>query len=205
MIPSPQEQTPSLGSLSLYQIEDDLMQLLALAEDPELDPEAKGAIDHEISKYFLAQVRKVDGIAGAVRKCRSAATEVRAEILRLQAIQDAWEARERRIKENAMYAMKTHGVKVLETAKNKLRIQGNGGLQPLDVFSEVEVPDEHKNVTLKFSAADYRKLWPHIVNMALSPIEKTVEVDGTRLRAALKLAPVNGARLLERSEHLRVE
>lgn len=202
-----------LGNLALYQIQDDLMQLLGLAEEPDLDPESKAAIDQQISAYFMAQVRKVDGIAVAVRACRSAAAEVRAERARLDAILEAWEARERRIKDNAMYAMQAHGVRVLETPKNKLRIQGNGGVEPLFVDEKREV-DEFHDITVTLTICQWCDLVKAGLAAEVLTESQAVEFErrfpsfpsNERIRGALTRGnKVPGAQLLTRGQHLRVE
>lgn len=203
----------AISALPLYKIESDLMELLALAEEPDLEPEAKEAIDKQIAEYFGAEVSKTDRVAGAIRRCQSALAEVKGEIARLEGIADAWVSREKRIKDNALRAMQDHGVRVLETPTSKLLIQGNGGLHPLYVDPEREV-DEFHEITVTLSLP----VWCDMVKAAIeaqviteryaSELEKKHPSfpNNELIRQTLNRGLlVPGARLLPRGEHLRVK
>lgn len=202
-----------LAKLSLYQIEDNLMELLALSEEKDLEPEAAVAIELQVASYFLAEVRKVDRIVAAIRKCQSAAEECRKESARLASVAVAWEMREKRIKDNSKYAMQTHGVRVIETPQHKLRICGNGGLKPLFVDSQRDV-DEFHDIAVTMNLPQ----WCDMVKAAVQAgvlTEKEASVmehrfpsfpNNDRIREALTRGEtVPGAKLLDRGEHLRCE
>lgn len=203
----------TLATLPLYKIESELLELLALAEEHDLDPEAKEAVEKQISDYFSAEVRKVDGIAGAIHRCDSALAEIGEEIRRLRKIEDAWEARMDRIKACTLRAMQDHGIRVLETATNKLTVCGNGGKQPLYVDPERE-SDEYCDVTVTLPLT----VWCEMVKAAVQSQVITEGYAGA-LNSGTVVAPNNelirqalsrgqavpGASLLPRGEHLRVK
>lgn len=192
--------------LPLYAIESELMELLALAEEPDLEPEAKEAIDQQIQAYVAAQIRKVDGIAATIRRCKSNAAIAREEAARITAMADAWEAREKRIKENALWAMQAHNVRLLETPTNKLRVQGHGGLEPLEIENENALPTSVFTATVRMPWPKWMELLNSLKEHNISfPFSASGELDNTALREALKRGPVAGARLLPRGSHLRVE
>ena len=185
--------------LPLFQIEVELLELLTLAEDSTLTPQELSVIDTQISVYMSAEVRKVDGIAGTIRHCLRAAEEC----ARIAAMGSMWEARAKRIKDSAMRAMQAHGVKTLETPTNKLTVCGNGGLQPLEVYDETQVPDTYKTVTVTMSVAE----WESVRDVLTEEYKAGLyEVSGQSVRKELDAnRPVPGTRLLERGSHLRVK
>lgn len=154
---SPPAELPAYGSL--YRILDELMELQALAEEPDLADDEREAIAKRIGEYLSAQVvgRKADGIAATVRECNARATVAAEEAKRLVKHAEEWMARADRIKASTLRAMQEHGIKVIETAENRLRIQGNGGVQPLDVFAAQEVPVELRRYAFSMTGAEY--LW----------------------------------------------
>ena len=182
--------------LGLWQIEAELAGLLDLreqaVEDGEL-PETLAAIDSEIASYHSREVRKVNGTCAAIRGYLDAAGESKKEADRLYDRAKRLEARADLIKANALKAMQAHGVRSLETPTNRLRIQKNGGLEPLDI------PEWPRD-----SSGDF-KLLPAGYILPGIPLKTFVAPDTTALRQQLKLGPVPSARLLQRGEHLRCE
>ena len=187
---------------SLYRILDELMELQALAEEPDLTDEEREAIAKHIGEYLSAQVvgRKADGIAATVRECNARATIAAEEAKRLVKHAEEWMARADRIKASTLRAMQEHGVKVIETAGNRLRIQGNGGLQPLDVFAAQEVPVELRRVSLTMGGDEHVKFFALVAKSGLSQEDKIRllrvleaahwEPDGSAIRDALRGARV---------------
>jgi hypothetical protein len=77
-----------------------------------------------------------------------------------------------------------------------LRVQGNGGLQPLIVDPGV-LPDEYVDVTIRVSLADYKAKKMEVKILDSQPADR-------RIRGALADGPVPGAYLGERGQHLRL-
>lgn len=134
----------SLGSLSLYTIQTELSELLNEREEAEEagDPDAVEAIDVQLGLYFKAEIKKIDGVVHAIRTYQDAAAQAKAEADRLAQRAKRFQDRADQIKARALQAMQDHRVKRLETPTNTLRVQGNGGLQPLDVLEVVFLPQE---------------------------------------------------------------
>ena len=193
----PTPAAPQIGSL--YQILDELVELAALADDPELADDERVAIAEQIAKYVSAEIagRKVDGIAATLRECKARAEIAAEESKRLAKRSESWLARMERIKASTLRAMQAHGVPKIETPTNRLRIQGNGGLQELLLFAPSEVPVELRRVTVKLGGEDHVKLFDLIARSAglrrdekvrlLKLLEAAFsEPDGERIREALK-------------------
>lgn len=192
----PTDLTPAIPrAVSLYHVESELIELMAMADNEDLTPEERVAVEAQIAEYITAEVRKVDGVAAAVRICQRNAAIAKEEAERIAKHAAAWEAREKRIKESALRAMVENGVTQLQTATNRLRVQGNGGLEPLEIG---DVGDEYKRVNVTMSLGRW-------MVMGQPGVRNETSCDSGLIREALKRGPVEGAQLLPRGKHLRVE
>jgi Gp157 protein len=204
-----------MSNLSLYQIETELQELLDLRENVvaagEL-PETVAAIDSRIQEYIHREVKKVDGICAMLRAFQDAAARARNEAERIFARVKAFEAQEARLRAATLAAMRAHGVTKLETPENTLRIQGNGGLEPIELEYAGQtleyagqIPSEFVDVEVWMPQAVWDKLcedgepqnwrivW-HVVKQrireALKQRVKCPECDGDgKSRSALSGAP----------------
>lgn len=194
--------------LSFDAIETQLAELLELRETAEAEgelPETLAVIDKQISEYMAREIKKVDGICHAVRTYEMAAEHDRKESERLTARAKAFEARVERIKETAKAAMLAHGVRVIETPEHTLRVQGNGGLQPLQVLDQTLLAEHFRTATVTMSLRLLRSICKDLSEVECREIYKTeTSVDSEALRIELKRGPIVGARLLERGTHLRI-
>lgn len=121
-------------TLSLYQIEVQLQQLIEARDEAEAegDSQAVAVIDQEIAAYASREVRKVDSIANYIRHCEAQAELASAEAARLKEAAGRWAARAERLEQATLAAMQAHGVRVLESATNRLTVAKNGGVEPLE-------------------------------------------------------------------------
>lgn len=227
-----------LPPLRLREIIPDFLALIQAREEAVEDgapPDELKAIDAEINRYAVAQGKKIDGIASLYHAEDDAEIACDREIARITAARDRHRARKERIKAASLYAMQTNGVTKIETPLNRLRIQRNGGLAPLEV-NEDTLPREYKVVRVAMRASDWDSIYPrHNAPPVLAAI---AEPDNARIREALGcripcpecagervyLGPVvdgpicprchgqgtvqqiiPGTRLGERGQHLRVE
>lgn len=88
--------------MTLYELTDELMELLELAEDPDTDPEALEGSLESVSGLFE---EKADGYAKIIRQLNAEAEMVDAEIQRLKAKKDALKKNAERIKQSLQAAM----------------------------------------------------------------------------------------------------
>jgi len=202
--------TPSNQSLSLFAIEEQLIQLIAFAEDPDLTPEEREVAAGEIQKYVAAEVRKVDSIRGYLRHCEVMAWAARGEARRQLDNATIWENRQQRIKGYCFDAMQHAGLKKLEGNTGTLQVKGNGGVQPLQVNNESLVPEEYCDYVGRISGRMWRTVLKICAAVSAPDVSKD-DVDlqrvpnNKRVREALASGPVPGAQLLERGAHLEVK
>lgn len=151
-----------LPPLSIYRIEAELQELLEAREDAEAEgavPDELAVFDERIKQYALAHVKKVDSTAVAIRACDAFYKECVHEAERLKKQADRHAARMKRIKSAVMWAMAQLGVTKLNTPQNTLRVQGNGGLEPLEVYGRPEdLPSNLKTITLRMPLSLWEKI-----------------------------------------------
>ena len=126
---------------SLYEIIDHLGALLDTLDMVASDEERK-AIEAEINAYCVAEVRKVDGIAGYLAHCEAQQQFAAAEIKRLQARKGVYEGRQERLEEYCIRVMEDAKVKKLEgkTATLWLRACPSS----VQILDEAAIPADYK-------------------------------------------------------------
>lgn len=201
-----------MNSLTLYDIESKLAELLqiedSIKEDPDITPEdqakALAAINQEINDYFAREVKKVDNIANAIRAYTFAADEVDAEITRLEDRRRALIATADRIKQSTINAMQAHGIKRVETPTNVLRIQANGGLAPLIVDDPTKLEVKFLKVALHMPMHLWVSVSLWLAGVDLSSVRVVTEPDNDRIRGSIKEGEDVPAHLGDRGVHLRL-
>lgn len=134
-----------------------------------------------IQELLAVEMRdRVDAIAAVI--CRGEAWA--AEAKRLQGVAKRHEDNALRLKEYVKNVMTVFGTKELKTASSRLLVCGNGGLQPLVIDEDVNLPDELRSVTMRINGSDWLKIeeiqtqFPSLAIVATGP-------DGPAIRAAL--------------------
>ncbi len=198
----------SAATLSLYDIESQLLQLLEFRESAET-PEEKAAADKEIEKYIQLEIRKVDGIAKFIRNEEAAAEVISKEVSRLRARVDRHITRVQWMKNLALEAMHLINEKKLEGDTNTLRRQDNP--EALVITSPDLIPSQMCQFTATMTHQQYRELLIALnsseVGLTLKPFFEQC-VKRTPINADVKTALKNGAHVpgarLERGESLRI-
>jgi hypothetical protein len=137
-------------SLTLWTIEDSLLQLVAAREDAAADMEISEderrdrlqVIDTALADYIRQEITKVDNVRSYLMHCKLMADAARAERAAMEARVRIWEARESRLKGICISALDAADKKRVEGKTGSLSVRGNGGLQPLVVDQQEMVPDE---------------------------------------------------------------
>ncbi len=178
-------------NLTLSAIESTLSQLLDLRDQAETEgnSEAVTVIDQQIQEYFVVEVKKVDSIANAYRTFAHYGATARAEAERLHDRARKFEKVCERIKAWAQYAMERNDKKRLDSPLNTLRVQANGGLQPLEVYDPMAVPLEMKQVTITMRASDWmwlKECGDIDTHACTREYSERVEPDSEAIRDALK-------------------
>lgn len=199
-------------SLSLYEIERELAELLAAREEA-TEPEQCTELENAIRLYVEGQVRKVDGVRAYVRNCEAMAAAAKEEAERQAERARVWTEKGKRFKQFILDVMQAFGLKKLEGRTGTLTVCSNGGKQPVTITDETLVPDEYCSYTLTFTGAEFAELLRDMKNESESfglkagALAATArrKADEDRMREALQAGPVAGARLEPRGVHLRVK
>ena len=222
-----------MTGLSLFTIEESLAMLVEAREDAEAEGDAAAVTecDKALAQYLTAEAAKVNSYAALIRRQLTEAEECEAEAQRLAARAKTRRAFVDRLKATALEVMQRFGVKELRSATNTLRVQKNGGLQPLDISEHaMDVPPEYRRVVVTLAYEDWKEIEPE----DRDGMKIQIFTDNEAIRKALAQRvrcpwckgeavtsgncrcercdgqgtvpqTIPGARLLERGSHVRVE
>lgn len=128
-------------SSTLYEITGQYLQLLEMLEDA-------GNLEEQVIKDTLEGIEgeleiKADGYARIIRELDAGADKFEEEAKRMQALADSRRNRSRILKNNLYNSMKMTGKTKFKTDLFSFGIQKNGGVQPLEMVPDVEIPDEY--------------------------------------------------------------
>jgi hypothetical protein len=210
-------------SISLYQIEAALQSLVDLREQAEAegDSEALKVIDQQLREYLTKEAAKVTSYVALIRKREQDLYACLKEEQRIHYLRVAAQADIDRLKANALAAMQQFGVKELKaTPGGGLRIQGNGGKEPLEIAEWPKDPGGRYEarsadvgaifeVPVKlFAVPDTERIREALAQRVPCPLcqaKNWIEAQCPRCAGAGTIPnTVPGAKLLERGEHLRV-
>lgn len=144
-------------SLSLYEIESELAEIMAARDEAQDDAE-RAAGDTAIAAYVEAQVKQVDGIRAYIKHAEFMAAGAKTEAETQAKRAKTWMARADRLKSFALDVMQRFGIKRLEGRTGTLSVAGNGGRQPVTITDETMVPDEFCEYTGTLPAKVWRTL-----------------------------------------------
>jgi hypothetical protein len=164
--------------MTLYDLTDELMELLQLAEDPDTDPEALEGSLESVSGLFED---KADGYAKIIRQLNAEAEMVDAEIKRMKTKKDALKKNAERIKMSLQAAM-------IATEKRKFKT-------PFFTFSIRKNPDK-----VVMDVDDIWKIPEHYLRY------KDPEVNSDAIKKAIKAGEdLSGIAHLESTESLIIK
>lgn len=161
---------------TLYEITGNYLCLLEMLEEEEnIDPQAFSDTLEGIEGEFEI---KADGYARVLKELNAEALKFKSEIDRMTARMKVIENNSARLKNHLYDSMKATGKLKFKTDLFSFGIHKNGGLQPIEILPDAEIPDEY-----------CRK-----------------EPDNAKIREALKNgAELSFAMLKERGEHLSIK
>lgn len=124
--------------MNLYELTSEYQELLAMVEDPEIEPEliadTMEAVAGEIEN-------KAVGYAKVIKCAEADAEVIEIEISRLMARKKAIKNGVDRMKASLMMSMQACGIKKVDIdPRFKITIKKNGGLQPMEIVGDV--PEE---------------------------------------------------------------
>ncbi len=219
----------SAPSLTLYNIESELLQLMDLRDDiagevivtaeGEADRTAQlAACDTAIAEYVKREVLKVDNLCGFLRECTTRAKIAKDEAARISAKAELWKARADRVKQSAAEAMAlTLDLNVIAKApQNTVLKRMNGRTSelklcksPSSVSEDIDeslLPAEYQRIQITVSCENFERI---VDAMRASGVDFALEASTTVLRGAIGAAlkagkVVPGAKLVEDSVHVRI-
>lgn len=126
---------------TLYEITGDYLRLLEmLEEDENIDPQAVADTLDGIEGEFEI---KADGYARVMKELMAEAGKYDAEIQRMTARRDSLNNRGKMLKQHLYESMKSIGKLKFKTDLFSFGIQKNGGVQPIEIIPDVEIPDDY--------------------------------------------------------------
>jgi hypothetical protein len=204
-------------SLTLYEIERELMELLVAQEEPGTPEGSQQQLQSAILTYVAEEIRKVDGIRAYIRSAEVMVAAAKEEANRLTTRAHVWQNRIDRLKQFCLRVMVDSGQKCLEGRTGTLTVAGNGGLAPLIIGKDADVPEEFCDYTGTISG----EVWMLLIGAYNVAMERdvqgftsTIDDPGVRMeripatdriRERLKSGPVDWATLAERGIHLGVK
>ena len=124
--------------MNLFEISNEYLAILQLAEDPDVDPEVLADTMEGIEADFES---KADAYAYIIATLKGDASTIDAELKRLKARKDAIENNADRLKKSLEEAMRVTGKTKFKTAMHSFGIQKNP--QSVRIIEGAEIPDTY--------------------------------------------------------------
>ena len=132
---------------TLYELTSDYAEVLAMASDPEIDPQAVADTLEAIGEEIEV---KAENTAKVLRELNSMCTALKAEEERLHERRKSMEAKIDRLKAGLFDVMKTTGKTKFKTDLFSFTIAKNGGKIPVIVDTDTsDLPDEFVSIIKK--------------------------------------------------------
>ena len=132
-------------SESLFTQTSEAVQLINLAKFAET-PEEEELFRDTLEAVLGSIDKKADDYCYVLSEIEGNADTVAKEINRLKAIEDRLLATRDRMKKALKDSMEATGRKEIQTDLHKIKIVNNGGLQPLIIPNEGDVPDSYRKI-----------------------------------------------------------
>lgn len=164
--------------MTLYELTDEYMQLLAMAEDPDIDPE----VINDTLEGLEGEIEvKADGYATVIASLKSDVDMIKAETDRLNKRRQHIEASIEAMKRSLQTAMQVTGKVKFKTDRYSYGIQNNPPSVVIDEQYIENIPDEY----LKYSepTIDKALIKEHLkAGMDLSGIAHLEQTQSLRIR-----------------------
>lgn len=199
-------QTRPDSFITVAQWVDDLLTEWERAEAEGELPETIAVIARELEKATAREIQKVDSVAHARRVFKWAIEQAEAEVKRLKGRVEMFERRVERLDDAVIVASKLIGRTKWETPTSTIRVQKNGGFEPLDFTDVSAIPARFKRITVTLPLDQWQSIVQDFFIGAQITNRGHVEPDVEKIRKELKAgAVISGVRFGERGEHVRSE
>lgn len=159
--------------MTLYSISQDLMQLLAMAEEGELDSDV---IADTLEAVEGEYTDKLDAYATIIKKLEADVEMVEAEIDRLKETKERLIKNITGMKDSVMCSMIDTGHRKVQGEHFTWQIQRNGGKRPITITKDLmEIPPEYKKVRYEVDKDSIRKVLESGVDLPFAQLEERGE------------------------------
>ena len=144
-----------IAGVSLWTIEATVLELSEIIESPDTSDEEKNVAKQELAKWVEASVMKVDRVRAFLKHCEIMESAAKDEAAAMKARAEKWGNRARRLKDLCLAAMNAAGKKRVEGRSGVLRIQANGGKQPMNITNESLIPETYRLYKIHLNAGEW--------------------------------------------------
>lgn len=194
--------------LSLYQIENELCELIDLREQTAPESDERIACDRCIAEYFARELDKVDGVRAFAKHCELVARAAKEEAEAQTKRQRVWEDRLKWLKSYLLDTLVLTGRTKLEGRTGVIRRQNNGGKLPVIVSQPDMVPTSMCRGTIRLTAAMMAHDKVRTLLDTLKIVGAVIETEPDLEAIATELGSggaVPGCSMGERGQHVRIE
>lgn len=172
------------------------------------NPSERLAADREevliaIEALGVQLLQKAENIVGVITRQKAELALLKEEEERIHGRRLAVEKANAWLKEYVIRAMGQMGTTLMRTPKATLRIQGNGGIEPLEITGPVD--PEYLDIDVRMRLDHYQGIRDHLADIDVDILREGIpEPNQQRIREALAAGEeVENARLVARGVHLR--
>ena len=127
--------------MTLYELSKDYLNLLGLAQDPEVDP---GVLYDTMDGIVGGIQDKIDNYMMVIREVEADVRKYDEEIKRLTAQKKVLETNARRMKDHVMESMIAMDMMKIKTDHYSVSVANNGGVQPMEIADIEKIPEEYR-------------------------------------------------------------
>lgn len=127
---------------TLYELTNDYMTLLDMAQDPNIDPDV---LTDNMDSIYGCLEEKIEGYICVMKEVEALEQKYDSEIKRLTAQKTVFRNNLKRMKDHVVKSMNIMGMKKIRTEHFGVSVANNGGVQPMEVTDDInQIPDEYR-------------------------------------------------------------